>query len=65
MSLDKAIASGKERRKPFRKSKAFDHSCRNHGACGWCEGNLKHSTTKRQQAANDRRGSCEESSSKS
>jgi len=37
MSLDKAIKSGKEHRKPYYKSKAFDSSCRNHGSCPWCE----------------------------
>lgn len=37
--LDKAIASGKEKRKPYRGAKAIDRSCRNHGGCVWCEGN--------------------------
>ena len=54
MSLDKAIASGKERRKPYRKSKAFDRTCRCHGSCGWCQGNRQHTDVKRQQAANER-----------
>ena len=36
MGLEKAIASGREHRKPYRGSKAFDNTCRNHGACGWC-----------------------------
>lgn len=39
MPLDKAIASGKERRKLYRGSKRHDRSCRNHGGCSWCEGN--------------------------
>ncbi len=39
MSLDRAIEHGKEHRKPYRKSKAFDTSCRNHGGCPWCESN--------------------------
>jgi hypothetical protein len=39
MSLDKAIEFGKEKRKQYRKSKAFDRTCRNHGKCPWCEGN--------------------------
>ena len=42
MSLDKAIAHGKERRKPYRGSKSIDPSCRNHGGCLWCEENRKH-----------------------
>ena len=36
MSLDKAIEFGKEKRKQYRKSKAFDRTCRNHGSCPWC-----------------------------
>jgi hypothetical protein len=39
MSLDKAIEHGKEKRKPYRKSKAIDPSCRNHGGCPRCEAN--------------------------
>ena len=42
MSLDKAIKYGKEHRKPYRGSKAFDPYCRNHGPCGYCEQNRKH-----------------------
>lgn len=37
--LDKAIIHGKEKRKPYRKSKRFDRSCRNHGGCPYCEDN--------------------------
>lgn len=39
MSLDKAIAYKKEKRKPYRGSKAFDRSCRNHGSCPYCQNN--------------------------
>lgn len=42
MSLDKAIEHGKERRKPYRGSKAIDGTCRNHGSCEWCVENRKH-----------------------
>lgn len=42
MSLDKAIAHGKEHRKPYRGAKAIDGTCRNHGGCPWCEGNRKY-----------------------
>ena len=42
MSLDKAIKSGKEHRKPYRGSKAIDGTCRNHGGCPWCEENRRH-----------------------
>ena len=41
MSLDKAIASGKEHRKPYYGSKAIDCTCRNHGSCLWCERNRR------------------------
>lgn len=36
MSLDQAIAHGKERRKPYRDARRFDRSCRNHGSCCYC-----------------------------
>lgn len=39
MSLDKAVTHGKEHRKPYRKSKRFDGTCRNHGACSYCRDN--------------------------
>ena len=42
MSLDKAIEHRKERRRPYRGSKAIDPSCRNHRGCPWCEENRKH-----------------------
>ena len=41
MSLDKAIEHGKEKRKPYRGSKAIDATCRNHGGWLWCEENRK------------------------
>ena len=37
MSLNKAIDHGKEKRKPYRRAKAVDPMCRNHGGCSWCE----------------------------
>jgi hypothetical protein len=39
MSLDKAIASGKEHRKPYRRSGRFDRTCRPHGSCPYCKHN--------------------------
>ncbi len=36
MSLDKAIISGKEHRKPYRDTKAVDSWRRNHGKCLIC-----------------------------
>ena len=49
MSLDKAIAHGKEYRKPFRGAKAIDKTCRNHGGCEWCKGNRLHKYKKREK----------------
>jgi len=42
VSLDKAITHGKEKRKPYRGSKAIDCTCRNHGSCQWCVENRTH-----------------------
>ena len=42
MALDKAIQHGKEHRKPYKGSKAFDKTCRNHGGCDWCRENRQH-----------------------
>ena len=39
MSLNKAIKSGKEHRKPYKGAKAIDRTCRNHGSCSWCMNN--------------------------
>ena len=53
MSLDKAIAHGKEKRKPYRGAKAIDIHCRNHGGarhqweCAWCKGNRIYKNKKR------------------
>ena len=46
MSLNKAIAHGKEKRKPYTGNKAVARSCRNHGGCGVCEGNRLYQTKK-------------------
>ena len=51
MTLNKAIEHGKEYRKQYTGAKAVDKTCRNHGSCAWCEGNRKHSRTKRELAA--------------
>lgn len=53
MSMDKAIASGKEHRKAYRGSKAIDKTCRNGGSCAYCRANrmyknLKKSVDKRE-----------------
>jgi hypothetical protein len=51
MSLDKAIASGKEHRKKYRGCKAIDATCRNHGSCPHCRGVNKYKTKKRIEKA--------------
>ena len=53
MSLDRAIASGNERRKPYRGSKRYDRTCRNHGACDYCRGNRMHKHRLRELAAQE------------
>jgi hypothetical protein len=50
MSLNKAIQHGKEKRKPYKGSKQWDHSCRNHGSCGWCLGNRTHRNKRHEPA---------------
>ena len=52
--LNKAIEHGKEHRKPYHGSKAFDPSCRNHGGCQWCEENRKIKYIKKEQKMLDR-----------
>lgn len=54
MSLEKSIAHGKEHRKPYRGAKAIDHTCRNHGSCGWCSGNRTHKNDKRELIAENK-----------
>lgn len=53
MSLDKAIRSGKEKRRPYRGAKAIACSCRNHGSCPWCQANRTISTRKMRAKAHD------------
>lgn len=53
MSLDKAIEHGKEKRKPYRHSKAFDPSCRNHGSCPYCEASRRYNDIKVRKAADE------------
>ena len=51
MGLEKAIAHGKEHRKPYRDSRAVSGECRNHGGCDCCLSNRMHSFEKQKQAA--------------
>ena len=54
MSLDKAIKSGKEHRKPYYGSKSFDRTCRNHGGCPCCEENRQYRYTKVLESAKEK-----------
>ena len=54
MSLDKAIKHKKEYRKQYRGSKAFDRTCRNHGACGWCRLNRKYNSRRKKMIADEK-----------
>ncbi len=47
MGLEKAIKHKKEKRKPYRGSKAASCQCRNHGSCSWCLSNRTHKNRKR------------------
>lgn len=53
MSLDKAIQSGKEHRKPYRKAKAVSSVCRRN-QCPFCLGNDLYNNKKREQSANSK-----------
>ena len=50
MSLDKAIEHGKEKRKPYKGSKAIDPTCRNHGSCDWCKENRLYQKIKMEES---------------
>ena len=52
MTLEKAIEHNKEKRKPYRKAKAVDKSCRNHGGCEYCKGNRLYQIRKEKEKAN-------------
>ena len=57
MSMNKAIAHGKEYRKLWRgsaRSKNFDKTCCNHGSCDYCKFNRLHVFMKNSAAADDR-----------
>jgi len=53
MGFEKSIFYGKEKRKIYRKAKAFDVSCRNHGDCPWCFSNRNHNNIVRDIEAKD------------
>lgn len=47
MSLDKAIKSGKEHRKPYFGAQAIDPQCRCGGTCIYCQNNRQYKNIKR------------------
>jgi hypothetical protein len=53
MALDKAIASGKEHRAPYRGSAGFDRTCRNHGSCPYCAEGRQRKNRRRREAADE------------
>jgi len=53
MSLCKAIYYGKEKREPFRGSKAFDYSCCNHKSCVYCRQNRLYQRIRAEQASEE------------
>lgn len=54
MSFDKNYPNRKDHRKQYYDSRAFDCTCRNHGACPVCLGNRTYSIVKRKQAIEDK-----------
>ena len=53
MSFDKNYPNRKDHRKPYRKAKAVDRSCRNHKSCPWCMDNRLWFDRKRRRVADD------------
>ena len=53
MGLRRAIEHGKEKRKHYRRSQAFDRSCRPHGGCPWCENNRQFADRRRRFDADE------------
>ena len=52
--LDKAIAAGKEHRKPYYGTQRFDKTCRCHGSCEWCKANRLYKVVRREQKMNSK-----------
>ena len=53
MGMEKAIASGKEHRKPYYGTKAIDKTCRNGGSCEWCRRNRMYKNLQKLQESID------------
>jgi hypothetical protein len=52
--LDKAIQHKKEYRKQYRRSAAFDRSCRNGGSCSYCRDNRTYNNRRRELIVKDK-----------
>jgi len=48
MSFDRNHPNRKDHRKPFRGSKRWDRSCRNHGGCPYCGNGRQHANKRRE-----------------
>lgn len=55
MGFDKDYPKRKDKRKPYRRSKAIDRTCRSHGSCAWCRDGRLH-RAKRQEAQAEGQG---------
>lgn len=53
MAFDTHYPNRKDRRRPLRKSKAFDRSCRNHGSCPYCRANRQDAWKRRLLSAEE------------
>jgi hypothetical protein len=53
MAFDKNYPNRKDHRRPYRKSKQVDRSCRCHGSCSYCQSNRQHNNEMRLAAAAD------------
>ena len=54
MNFDKNYPNRKDKIKPYRKSKAFDRTCRNHNSCSYCKNNRIYSSNKYKQIAEEK-----------
>jgi hypothetical protein len=48
MGFDKDYPNRKDKRKPYRGSKAVDGTCRNHGSCPYCQKARKYKLKKQE-----------------
>lgn len=51
--FDTNYPNRKDKRRPYRGSKTFDRSCRNHGSCDWCKGQRLYQIQKEQERVED------------